>query len=48
MTFKSETDTEVIVQLIEKFVNKGADVLEEHFVKHLTITKRIICACFIR
>ncbi|NRD77581.1 glutamine--fructose-6-phosphate transaminase (isomerizing) [Bacillus sp. BRMEA1] len=27
VTFKSETDTEVIVQLIEKFVNEGLDVL---------------------
>jgi glucosamine--fructose-6-phosphate aminotransferase (isomerizing) len=28
MTFKSDTDTEVIVQLIEKLVNNGSDVLE--------------------
>ncbi|WP_066370838.1 glutamine--fructose-6-phosphate transaminase (isomerizing) [Neobacillus fumarioli] len=28
VTFKSETDTEVIVQLVEKFVNEGLEVLE--------------------
>ena len=34
--FKSETDTEVIVQLIEKFVGEGLDVLES-FRKTLTL-----------
>jgi glucosamine--fructose-6-phosphate aminotransferase (isomerizing) len=36
VTFKSETDTEVIVQLVEKFVNEGLDVLEA-FRKTLTL-----------
>lgn len=36
VNFVSETDTEVIVQLIERFVNKGLDVLES-FRKTLTL-----------
>ncbi len=36
VTFKSETDTEVIVQLIEKFVNEGMEV-EEAFRQTLTL-----------
>ncbi len=36
VTFVSETDTEVIVQLIEKFVNEGKEVLEA-FRKTLTL-----------
>lgn len=36
VTFVSETDTEVIVQLIEKFVNEGTEVLEA-FRKTLTL-----------
>ncbi|CAN7620487.1 glutamine--fructose-6-phosphate transaminase (isomerizing) [Peribacillus frigoritolerans] len=36
VAFKSETDTEVIVQLIEKFVNKGMEV-EEAFRQTLTL-----------
>ena len=36
--FKSETDTEVIVQLIEKFVNEGMHV-EEAFQHTLTLLK---------
>ena len=35
---KSETDTEVIVQIIEKFVNEGSNT-EEAFRKTLTILK---------
>ncbi|AZV40909.1 glutamine--fructose-6-phosphate transaminase (isomerizing) [Peribacillus asahii] len=38
VTFKSDTDTEVIVQLIEKFVNEGRDV-EEAFRHTLTLLK---------
>ncbi|WP_419882679.1 glutamine--fructose-6-phosphate transaminase (isomerizing) [Peribacillus sp. B-H-3] len=38
VTFKSETDTEVVVQLIEKFVNDGLDV-EEAFRKTLKLVK---------
>lgn len=36
VAFKSETDTEVIVQLIEKFVNEGTEV-EEAFRQTLTL-----------
>ncbi len=36
VAFKSETDTEVIVQLIEKFVNEGMEV-EEAFRQTLTL-----------
>ncbi|MGG3558787.1 glutamine--fructose-6-phosphate transaminase (isomerizing) [Peribacillus frigoritolerans] len=36
VAFKSETDTEVIVQLIEKFVNEGMEV-EESFRQTLTL-----------
>ncbi|WP_163184322.1 glutamine--fructose-6-phosphate transaminase (isomerizing) [Neobacillus sedimentimangrovi] len=36
VAFASETDTEVIVQLVEKFVNKGMEVLEA-FRKTLTL-----------
>ncbi|AMM91359.1 glucosamine--fructose-6-phosphate aminotransferase [Peribacillus simplex] len=36
VSFKSETDTEVIVQLIEKFVNEGMEV-EEAFRQTLTL-----------
>ena len=38
VAFKSETDTEVIVQLIEKFVNEGWNV-EEAFRQTLTLLK---------
>ncbi|MFJ8248323.1 glutamine--fructose-6-phosphate transaminase (isomerizing) [Peribacillus asahii] len=38
VTFKSDTDTEVIVQLIEKFVNEGRNV-EEAFRHTLTLLK---------
>jgi glucosamine--fructose-6-phosphate aminotransferase (isomerizing) len=38
VSFKSDTDTEVIVQLIEKFVNDGLTV-EEAFRKTLTLLK---------
>ncbi|RID81924.1 glutamine--fructose-6-phosphate transaminase (isomerizing) [Peribacillus asahii] len=38
VTFKSDTDTEVIVQLIERFVNEGRDV-EEAFRHTLTLLK---------
>ncbi|MFJ8268726.1 glutamine--fructose-6-phosphate transaminase (isomerizing) [Peribacillus asahii] len=38
VTFKSDTDTEVIVQLIEKFVNEGRDV-EGAFRHTLTLLK---------
>ncbi|MGE6379757.1 glutamine--fructose-6-phosphate transaminase (isomerizing) [Peribacillus muralis] len=38
VAFKSETDTEVIVQLIEKFVNGGMEV-EEAFRQTLTLLK---------
>ena len=47
VTIKSETDTEVIVQLIEKFVNEGMEV-EEAFRQTLQSIKRFLCYCTIR
>ena len=41
----SDTDTEVIVQLIELIVNKGLSV-EEAFCQTLNRYKRILCDCF--
>ena len=40
----SDTDTEVIVQMIELFVNEGLDV-EEAFRKTLELLTRFICDC---
>ena len=43
----SDTDTEVIVQLIELFVNKGIEV-EEAFRQTLQLLKGFLCYCYVR
>lgn len=47
VTLKSDTDTEVVVQVIEQFVNNGLDT-EEAFRQTLMSSQRLLCDCIIR